>query len=112
MTKSPRDVEPMSAISGQAEALTAFQKDMTEVYERVGRDWTNRLQTEMELWTELGKQLTSTKSTPEVVQAYQQAMSKRMQMAVEDSQKVAANSQKVTQKIMKLMGNSSNASKE
>ena len=61
-----------------------------EVYEQAGRDWTDRVRAEMELWTEFGKKLTSTKSVPEAMQAYQQALSQRMQMAAEDSQKVAA----------------------
>jgi hypothetical protein len=111
MAKS-RDSEPTNAISGQTEALTAIQREMMEVYEQAGRDWTDRVRAEMELWTEFGKKLTSTKSVPEAMQAYQQALSQRMQMAAEDSQKVAADSQRVAQKIMRMIGNSGNAPTE
>jgi hypothetical protein len=88
---------------GQAEALTALQKELMAVYEEAGRTWTERARTELELWSELGKNLTATKSVPEAVQIYQQSLTRRMQMATEDSQKFAADWQKLTQKFARAM---------
>jgi hypothetical protein len=101
MTKS-RDAETtafLKAGKGQAEALTALQKELMEAYEEAGRAWTERARTELELWSELGKKLTATQSMPEAVQIYQQSLTRRMQMASEDSQKLAADWQKLAQKF-------------
>jgi hypothetical protein len=52
---------------------------------------------------------------PEAVQIYQQSMTQRMQMAAEDSQKFAADCQKLPQKVARTMspgsGGSSQSSK-
>ena len=61
------------------------------------------MRTELELWSELGKKLTSTHSVPEAVQIYQQSLTQRMQMAAEDSQKFAADCQKLAQKVARTM---------
>ena len=87
----------------QAEALTALQKELMEAYEEAGRAWSERMRTELELWSELGKKLTSTHSVPEAVQIYQQSMTQRMQMVAEDSQKFAADCQKLAQKFARTM---------
>jgi hypothetical protein len=88
---------------GQAEALTALQKELMEAYEEAGRTWNERMRTELELWTELGKKLTSSHSLPEAMQIYQQSLTKRMQMAAEDGQKFTADCQKFAQKIARTM---------
>ena len=93
----------LKAGKGQAEALTALQKELMEAYEEAGRSWSERMRTEMELWTELGKKLTSTHSVPEAMQIYQQSLTRRMQMAAEHSQKFAADCQKFAQKIARTV---------
>jgi hypothetical protein len=87
----------------QTEALTALQKELMQSYEEAGRAWTERVRSEMELWTELGKKLTSTRSVPEAVEIYKQSLTRRMQMATEDSQKFAADCQKIAQKVARSM---------
>ena len=101
-----RDTDPASFLKlgkGQTEALTALQKELMEAYEQAGRAWSERMRTELELWSELGKKLTATHSVPEAMQIYQQSLTQRMQMAAEDSQKFAADCQKLTQKIARAM---------
>ena len=93
----------LKAGKDQAEALTALQKELMEAYEEAGRAWSERMRTELELWSELGKKLTSTHSVPEAVQIYQQSMTQRMQMAAEDGQKFAADCQKLAQKVARTM---------
>jgi hypothetical protein len=93
----------LKAGKGQTEALTALQKDLMEAYEEAGRAWSERMRTELELWTELGKKLTSTHSVPEAMQIYQQSLTRRMQMAAEDSQKFTADCQKFAQKLAKAI---------
>lgn len=101
-----RDTDPANFLKlgkGQTEALTSLQKELMEAYEEAGRAWSERMRTEMELWSELGKKLTSTHSVPEAMQIYQQSMTRRMQMAAEDSQKFAADCQKFAQKLARTM---------
>ncbi len=105
MTMS-RDNDPANFLKlgkGQAEALTALQKELMEAYEEAGRAWTERMRTELELWSELGRKLTTTHSVPEAMQVYQQSMNQRMQMAAEDSQKFASDCQKLAQKFARAM---------
>jgi hypothetical protein len=93
----------LKAGKGQAEALTAMQKELMAAYEEAGRAWSDRMRTELELWTELGKKLTSSHSMTEAMQIYQQSMTRRMQMAAEDSQKFTSDCQKFAQKIARSM---------
>ena len=112
MTKS-RDADATKFVKvgkDQAEAFTALQKELMEAYEEAGRAWSERMRTELELWTELGKKLTSTHSVPEAVQIYQQSMTQRMQMAAEDGQKFAADCQKLAQKVARTMSPGSGGS--
>jgi hypothetical protein len=105
MTKS-RDTETTAFLKtdkGQAEALSTLQKELMEAYEEAGRTWSERARTEVELWSELGKKLTETRSMPEAVQIYQQSLTRRMQMAAEDNQKLAADWQKLAQKFTRAM---------
>jgi hypothetical protein len=105
MTKS-RDPETTALLKtdkGQAEALSTLQKELMEAYEEAGRTWSERARTEVELWSELGKKLTETRSMPEAVQIYQQSLTRRMQMAAEDNQKLAADWQKLAQKFTRAM---------
>ncbi len=105
MTKS-RDADATKFVNAgkeHAEALTGLQKELMAAYEDAGRAWSERVRTEMELWTELGKKLTATRSVPEAMQIYQQSMTQRMQMAAEDGQKFAADCQKLAQKIARNM---------
>ncbi len=88
---------------GQAEAMTALQKELMQSYEEAARAWTERMRTEVELWTELGQKLTATRSVPEAVEIYKQSLTRRMQMATEDSQKFAADCQKMAQKVARSM---------
>lgn len=105
MTKS-RDADatsPLKIGKHQTEAFASLQKELMAGFEEAGRAWSERMRTELELWTELGKKLTSTHSVPEAVQIYQQSMTQRMQMAAEDSQKFAADCQKLAQKVARTM---------
>jgi hypothetical protein len=93
----------LKAGKGQVEAFAAMQKELMAAYEEAGRAWTERARSELELWSDLGKKLTATQSVPEAVQIYQQSLTRRMQMAAEDSQKLAADWQKLTQKVTRAL---------
>jgi hypothetical protein len=49
----------------RVEAALALQKELLEAYDQASRDWLARVQSELALWSDLGKKLVSTRSVPE-----------------------------------------------
>lgn len=89
----------------QTEAMVALQKELIETYEQANRIWLDRVKSEVEFWSELGKKLSTTHSVPEVLQAYQESAAQRMRMAAEDGQKVSEDCRLFTQKIARSLSN-------
>ncbi len=87
----------------QTAATTALQKELLDTYEQANRAWLARVKSEVDLWTELGKKLSTTRSAPEVMQAYQDCVAQRMRMATEDAQKMSEDCQRFTQKIVRSL---------
>ena len=73
----------------QTEASFKIHKDMLEAYEEASRAWLSRVQSEVELWSQLAAKLATTRSIPEALGAYQESVAKRMQMAAEDGRRLA-----------------------
>jgi hypothetical protein len=89
----------------QVEAALALQKELLEAYEQASRDWIARVQSELALWSDLGKKLVSTRSVPEAIEAYGECLSAQMKMTAEDGQHLFNDWQQVTQKVTKSLGN-------
>jgi hypothetical protein len=82
-----------------------LQKELLEAYEQASRDWLARVQSELALWSDLGKKLASTRSVPEAIEAYRECLSAQMKMTAEDGQHLFNDWQQVTQKVTKSFGN-------
>jgi predicted nucleic acid-binding Zn-ribbon protein len=80
-------------------AMINVQKELLEAYEQASRGWLTRVQSEMNLWSDLASKLTSTHSVPEALQVYQKFVAQRMQMAAEDGRQLFEECQKLTSKI-------------
>ncbi len=89
--------------SGQTEAMIALQKELLEAYDQANRVWLDRVKSEVELWSDLGKKLSTIQSVPEALQAYQECVAQRMRMAAEDGQKVSEDCRTFTQKIARSL---------
>jgi hypothetical protein len=63
------------------------------------RAWLNRVNSEIALWSEVATKLSATRSIPEALEVYQEYAARRMQMAVEDGQRLFNECQRITQKI-------------
>jgi hypothetical protein len=83
----------------QTEAMAALQKELLEAYEQASRAWLARVKSEADLWSELAAKLAATKSAPEMLQAYQECVVQRMQMAAEDGRRLFDDCQKITAKV-------------
>jgi hypothetical protein len=62
---------------------------------------------EVDLWAGLAAKLPKTRSVPEAMQAYQECISQRMQMAAEDGRRLSEDCQKIMQKIRTSLTNGS-----
>ena len=80
-----------------------MQKELQSLVEQANRDWLARLEKERALASELAAKLSAAKSLPDVAQEYQEWMTQRMGMMVEDSQKFFADSQKFMNSAVRLM---------
>jgi len=89
----------------RTEAAMAVQKTILESYEQASRAWLERMQSEVTLWSNLANKLSATHSAPEALETYTNFVSQRVQMAAEDGRRIAAESQKVAQKIAQSFGN-------
>lgn len=92
---------------GPTEAMGALQRELLEAYEEISRAWLARVQSEIDLWSQLATKLPATRSVPEAMQACQESMAQRMQMAAEDGRRVAEESQKIMRKITASLTNGS-----
>ena len=86
-----------SPVFGKAQ--TQGMLSLLETYEQTSRAWFDRVRSEMELWSQLGTKLTTTRSIPEAMEAYQKCLAEQMQMTAEDGKKLLDDCQKITQKI-------------
>jgi hypothetical protein len=82
-----------------------LQKELSETYEQASRAWLARVNSEIALWSELATKLSTTHSVPQALDAYQKCVAQRMQMAVEDGQRLFDECQRITQKITQMISN-------
>ena len=83
-----------------------LQKTFLDSCERASRDWPARAQSELTLWSDLANKLTTSRTVPEAVETYTKCVSRRMQMAADDGRRLVDESQQITQKIAKSLGDS------
>jgi hypothetical protein len=101
--------EPAAAAAGaesllklgreQTEATFKIQKDVLEAYEEASRAWLARVQSEVDLWSQLATKLATTRSIPEALGAYQESVAQRMQMAAEDGKRLSDECREIMGKI-------------
>src|SRR3974377_1517012 len=76
-----------------------LQKELLDAGEQASRAWLARVKSEVDLWSELARKLSKTRSVPEALEAYQTCVAQRMQMAADDGRQLFNECQKITQKI-------------
>jgi hypothetical protein len=87
----------------QTEATLKVQKELLEAYEQTSRAWVARVQSEVDLWSQLAAKLAATRSIPEALGAYQESVTQRMQMAAEDGKRLSDDCKDIMGKITKSM---------
>ena len=87
----------------QTEATLKVQKDVLDAYDQASRAWLARVQTEVELWSQLASKLSATRSIPEALGAYQECVSQRIQMAAEDGRRLSDDCTEIMGKLTKSL---------
>src|SRR5262249_3105833 len=87
------------------EALMGMQKQMLETFEQLNKDRVARAQQETELASAFAGRLTSARSIPDVMSAYQEWAAKRMEMFSADSKKLLDDTQKVFSAATSMLSN-------
>ena len=83
----------------QTEATLKIQKDVLEAYEEASRGWLARVQSEVELWSQLAGKLAATRTIPEALGAYQESVAQRVRMAAEDGKRLSDDCREIMSKI-------------
>ena len=110
-TATPQAEQMVSNFAQQwADGAAAVQKEFLSVYEQAGRAWVARAQSEAALWSDLVTKLSATHSAPEVLDAYSKCLSRRMEMAMEDSRRMIEEYQVAVGKIATAMKNNGSSS--
>jgi hypothetical protein len=99
------------AFGGQRiEALMDIQKELLDTFEQINGERMARAQQETKLASEFAGRLTSARSIPDVMAAYQEWAGKRMEMFTEDGRKLAEDSQKIFSATARLLSNGTKGS--
>jgi hypothetical protein len=73
-------------VAEKTEELARAENELLEMFRKSNQEWSERLQTEVKLCSELGAKLNAARSIPEVAAAYQSYASQHLAMAGEDAQ--------------------------
>ena len=83
----------------RTEAMLNMHKELLDAYDQTSRAWLARVKSEVDFWSELTSQLTTTRTVPEALEAYQKSVMQRMQLATEDGRRMTEDCQKIMSKI-------------
>ena len=79
----------------QYEAALAMQKELLDTFEQMNQAWFARAQSEIDLAAEFIGKVAETRSIPGVATAYQECVSKQLEMLSEDSRRMLADGEKL-----------------
>jgi hypothetical protein len=91
------------------EKVFESQKELFNTFEQINQEWFARAQQENELAIEFAGKLTSARSVPDIMNAYQQWLCRRMLMFADDGRKVFDDCQRVIDAATRLLSNGNRA---
>jgi hypothetical protein len=83
----------------RTQAILNMQIDLLDTYQEAFRNWQTRAKSEMDVWSELTKELTEARSLPDSLEAYRHCLSRRIQLAAEDGQHLLDDTQSIVSVI-------------
>jgi hypothetical protein len=105
MTQSETRVpEHLSDIAGQnIETLAAIQKQLLDVLNEANHEWVTFLNEEAELASNLSKKMTTAKSIPDATDAYQELISRQMELITRQARIIFENNQEFMKTCMQVI---------
>jgi hypothetical protein len=91
--------------SKSAENLAAMQKEWMATLEQASRDWAARMNAEAKLSSDFATRVTTAKAFPDAAAAYQEWMSRRMELLTKEWQKAVEDGQKFVNACTRIAGN-------
>ena len=85
----------LASESKRLETVKEVQKQLLDTFEQFNREQLARARQEIDLASELSGKVASARSMPDVVNAYQSWISKRMALFVEDGQRIVNTTMKL-----------------
>ena len=105
MAREQTTADLAGIFKANVESLSAIQKEFGDTFEEANRHWLARAKSEADFASELVTKLASTQSIPDATAVYQEWMGRRMQRLADDSQKCAADCQKLANAWTKVAVN-------
>jgi phasin protein len=105
---SPFDLAPADIAATAMKRFEDFAKAQTEQFDNfreTNREWLDRVQAETNLASEFVSKLTTARSIPDAMTAYQEWGSRRLEMMADDTKHLMDNTQKFMQTSAKLLAN-------
>ena len=105
MTQSETRIpEHLSDIAGQnIETLAAIQKQLLDVLNKANHEWVTFLNEEAELASNLSNKMTTAKSIPDATAAYQELVSRQMELMTRQARIIFENTQEFTKAFMQVV---------
>lgn len=92
------------------EAAVEMQNKLIDKLQEMNREWLARVQSEVDLASDISSKLTAARSLPEVAAACQEWASRRMGLFAEDGRRFIADSQKLADTGARLFSNGRSSS--
>ena len=105
MTQSETRVpEHLSDITRQnIETLAVIQKQLLDVLNKANHEWVTFLNEEAELASNLSKKMTTAQSIPDATAAYQELISRQMELMTQQAKIIFENTQEITKTCMQVV---------
>jgi Phasin protein len=84
-----------------------MQKEFLDTLEEINRSWLARAQSGVTLASELVAKLAAARSLPEATSAYQECMTRQMELLAEDGRRIVADSERLMRAGARLFSNGS-----
>jgi hypothetical protein len=85
------------------ETLAATQKQLLDVLNKANHEWVTFLNGEAELASNLSKKMTTPKSIPDATAAYQELISRQMELMTRQARIIFENTQEFTKTCMQVV---------
>ena len=107
MTSETRVPEHLSDITRQnIETFGALQKQLLDVLTKANHEWVTFLNEEAELASNLSKKMTTAQSISDATAAYQELISRQMELMTQQAKIIFENTQEFTKTCMQVVSGS------